>query len=55
MRSYENPPRYLNYYSWRDAEGQWQRTRAVTLAVQMGAGQQIADFGAAGGRRRWKA
>lgn len=45
VRSYENPPRFLNFYSWRDAQGKWQRTRAVTLAVQMGAGQQIAEFG----------
>lgn len=45
MRGYENPPRFLNYYSWRDSNGKWQRTRAVTLAVQMGAGQQIGDFG----------
>ncbi len=45
IRGYENPPRYLNYYSWRDAQGRWERTRAVTLAVQMGAGQQVAEFG----------
>jgi multidrug efflux pump subunit AcrB len=46
-RGYENPPRYLNYYYWRDAQGQWQRTRAVTLSVQMRPGEQIARFGAA--------
>lgn len=46
VRSYENPPRFLNYYCRRDATGNWERTRAITLAVQMGAGQQIADFGA---------
>jgi multidrug efflux pump subunit AcrB len=45
VRSYENPPRFLNYYNRRDANGKWQRTTAVTLAVQMGAGQQIAEFG----------
>jgi len=45
LRGYENPPRFLNFYSWRDSEGRWQRTRAITLAVQMGAGQQIDDFG----------
>jgi len=45
VRGYENPPRFLNYYNWRDSAGKWQRTRAVTLAVQMGAGQQIAEFG----------
>src|SRR5262249_46263506 len=45
VRTYENPPRFLNYYSSRDAQGKWQRTRAVTLAVQMGAGKQIKEFG----------
>jgi multidrug efflux pump subunit AcrB len=41
---YQSPPRYLNYYTWRDAHGQWQRTRAVTLAVQMRQGEQIGAF-----------
>lgn len=45
VRGYENPPRFLNYYNWRDSNGHWQRSRSVTLAVQMGAGQQIGDFG----------
>jgi multidrug efflux pump subunit AcrB len=44
VRGYENPPRFLNYYCWRDSHGKWQRTRAITVAVQMGAGQQIDDF-----------
>ena len=44
VRSYDNPPRFLNFYSWRDAKGNWQRTRAVTMSVQMGAGQQIDNF-----------
>jgi multidrug efflux pump subunit AcrB len=44
-RDYDNPPRYLNFYTWRDAQGKWQRTRAVTLAVQMRAGRQIGIFG----------
>lgn len=44
-RGYEDPPRYLNYYTWRDARGQWQRTRAITLAVSMRKGEQIAAFG----------
>jgi len=56
-RGYENPPRYLNFYDWRDAQGQWQRSRAITLAVQMRPGEQIARFGVAvdealGGLRR---
>lgn len=43
-RGYQSPPTYLNFYSWRDAAGRWQRSRAVTLAVQMRAGEQIAEF-----------
>lgn len=41
---YQSPARYLNFYTWRDARGNWQRTRAVTLAVQMREGEQIAQF-----------
>jgi multidrug efflux pump subunit AcrB len=41
---YQSPARYLNYYTWRDAKGKWQRTRAVTLAVQMREGEQIGNF-----------
>jgi len=44
VRSYDHPARYLNFYSWRDSSGKWQRTRSVTLSVQMGAGQQINNF-----------
>jgi multidrug efflux pump subunit AcrB len=44
-RAYQSPPRYLNFYTWRDAGGQWHRSRAVTLAVQMRAGEHIAAFG----------
>src|SRR5262249_37530375 len=44
-RDYENPPRFLNKFTWRDADGKWQRTRAVTLAVNMRAGMQIGQFG----------
>jgi multidrug efflux pump subunit AcrB len=44
-RGYDDPPRFLNFYTWRDANGQWQRTRAITLAVQMRTGEQIAEFG----------
>jgi multidrug efflux pump subunit AcrB len=46
VRSYDNPPRFLNFYASRDSQGRWQRTRAVTLAVQMGAGQKIDNFAA---------
>ena len=41
---YQSPARYLNYYSWKDAQGKWQRTRAVTLSVQMREGEQIGNF-----------
>jgi multidrug efflux pump subunit AcrB len=44
-RGYANPPLYLNYYNWRNEKGEWQRTRAITLAVQMRSGEQIASFG----------
>ncbi len=43
-RGYQSPPTYLNFYSWRDAAGRWQRSRAVTLAMQMRSGEQIAQF-----------
>ncbi|MGH7164010.1 MAG: efflux RND transporter permease subunit [Nitrospiraceae bacterium] len=46
-RGYETPPRYLNFYSWRDSRGTWHRSRAITLAVQMRPGEQIGEFGAA--------
>jgi multidrug efflux pump subunit AcrB len=44
IRTYVSPPRFLNFYGHRADDGQWQRTRAVTLAVQMRAGGQIAQF-----------
>ncbi len=46
-RGYQSPPRFLNFYTWRDARGQWQRSRAITISVQMRPGEQIARFGAA--------
>ncbi|MCC6811480.1 MAG: efflux RND transporter permease subunit [Deltaproteobacteria bacterium] len=46
-RSYEDPPRVLNHLAWRDADGGWRRSRAVSLAVYMRQNQQIAAFGAA--------
>jgi multidrug efflux pump subunit AcrB len=45
VRGYDNPARYLNYFNWRDAQGNWHRSRAVTLSVQMRSGGQIDDFG----------
>jgi multidrug efflux pump subunit AcrB len=44
FRSYDTPARYLNFYNWRDAGGHWQRTRAITISVQMGSGQKIGRF-----------
>jgi len=44
-RGYDSPARYLNYFSWRDKAGNWHRSRAITLAVQMRDGEQIAQFG----------
>ena len=45
QRGYQSPPKFLNFYTWRDSEGNWQRSRAVTLAIQMHTGQQIFEFG----------
>src|SRR6202521_5466763 len=42
---YQSPAMYLNYYTWQDPTGQWQRSRAVTLAIYMRDQQQIAQFG----------
>ncbi len=43
-RGYESPARFLNFYGHKEADGTWRRSRAVTLAVQMRAGQKIGDF-----------
>jgi multidrug efflux pump subunit AcrB len=40
-------PRYTSYSTWKDAQGNWQRTRAITLSITMKSGQMIADFGKA--------
>ena len=44
-RSYLEPPRYLNYYTNRDSLKSWQTHRAITLAIQMRAAEQIHVFG----------
>ena len=44
-RGYIEPPRYLNYYTNRDTSKNWQTHRAITLAIQMRAGEQIHIFG----------
>jgi multidrug efflux pump subunit AcrB len=43
-RSYETPPQNINYLSARDASGRWHRMRAITLAVNMRASEQIGFF-----------
>jgi multidrug efflux pump len=47
VRGYQSPPSLLNYYKWRDKSGNWHRSRAVTVAVQMRDKEQIQDFGTA--------
>jgi multidrug efflux pump subunit AcrB len=42
---YQDPARYLNYYTVRDSAGGWQTHRAITSAVQMRSGEQIHAFG----------
>lgn len=44
-RGYQSPAQYLNYYTWEDLKGQWQRSRSVTLAIYMRDQRQIAAFG----------
>ncbi len=46
IRGYQSPPRFLNYQTWKDSKGKWQRSRAISLAVDMRSGGQIAKFGA---------
>jgi multidrug efflux pump subunit AcrB len=43
-REYESPPRFLNFLVARDREGRFERTRAITLAINMRQGEQIDDF-----------
>ncbi len=47
IRAYDDPPQFLNYYLWRDSKGEWQRTRAISISVQMGKGQKVSQFAAA--------
>jgi multidrug efflux pump subunit AcrB len=44
-RGYQSPAQYLNYYTWKNPKGQWQRSCAVTLAIYMRDQRQIATFG----------
>jgi multidrug efflux pump subunit AcrB len=45
-RDYQSPARFLNYLTARDASGRFVRSRAITLAVNMRRGEQIAEFAA---------
>src|SRR5262245_63224463 len=36
---------FLNFFGAKGADGQWRRSRGITLAVQMRSAQQIAVFG----------
>jgi multidrug efflux pump subunit AcrB len=44
IRGYTSPPNFLNFYGRRNPDGSWQKTRAITLAVQMKTGGQIGEF-----------
>jgi multidrug efflux pump subunit AcrB len=44
VRAYQSPARYLNFFSHRAPDGTWPRTRAVTLSIQMRAGEQVNNF-----------
>jgi multidrug efflux pump subunit AcrB len=46
IRAYDDPPQFLNYYSSRGPNGEWQRTRAISISVQMGKGEKISHFAA---------
>ena len=46
VRAYDDPPQFLNFYSWRDGKGGWQRTRAISISVQMGKGEKVGHFAA---------
>ena len=46
-RDYESPAQFKNYYSAQMPDGRWRRSRAITVAIQMRAGEQIRDFGVA--------
>ncbi|HEX6717001.1 MAG TPA: efflux RND transporter permease subunit [Pyrinomonadaceae bacterium] len=45
VRGYESPARFQNFFNYRDKDDNWQRSRAITLSVQMRSGEQIAEFG----------
>lgn len=44
-RGYQSPARFLNYYTSPGKDGTWRRHRAITVAIFMRSGEQIAEFG----------
>jgi multidrug efflux pump subunit AcrB len=44
-RSYQSPPQFLNFLSRWGSDCNWERTRAITLGINMRSGQQIDLFG----------
>jgi multidrug efflux pump subunit AcrB len=46
-RAYQAPADYLNFYTAIGKDGKARRSRAITLAIYMRAGEQIQKFGAA--------
>jgi multidrug efflux pump subunit AcrB len=44
-RTYQSPPTFLNYLTWQDPKGNWIRSRAISLGINMRSGQQIDLFG----------
>ncbi len=47
LRGYQTPAQNLNYLTTKQADGSWRRARAITVALQMRPGEQIAEFGQA--------
>lgn len=43
-KGYQTPPTFLNFLTYRDSSGRWQRGRAITITAIMRPGRQIADF-----------
>jgi multidrug efflux pump subunit AcrB len=43
-RGYQTPPTFLNFLTYRDRSGQWQRGRAITITANVRQGRQIAAF-----------
>ncbi len=44
VRAYDDPPQFLNYYCRRNDSGKWERTRAISISIQMGKGEKIGRF-----------